>query len=88
MSVIAMFRITGRSEFSSISRKEGEPPESIRVTLQPIYDEGSNTSWSKWTPSGELQMQITNPECFKELQLGKTFQLLLTEVDPVTLQPR
>ncbi len=88
MSVIAMFRVTGRSEESNITRKEGEPPEQVNVTLQPIYDEGSNKSWSKWTPSGELRMTITNPAAFEQIQRGKTFRVELVEVDPVTLEPK
>lgn len=88
MTIAAMFRITGRAEFSSHSIKDAKGPDSIRITAQPIFDEGSNTSWSKWTPSGELQMQITNPACFDELKLGRTFRLTLDEVDPETLLPK
>jgi hypothetical protein len=27
--------------------------------------DGDNTDWSKWTPSGSVQMMITNPTAFE-----------------------
>lgn len=37
-----------------------------------------NESWSKWTPSGSLQMSITNPEAFSQFKPGDVFFLDFT----------
>lgn len=34
------------------------------------------------TPSGELVMFIQNPEALKRLNVGKDYELVLTEIDP------
>lgn len=86
MATRAMMRVVGRHEQKQYG-SAGDQPTSVGVTLQPIFDEGSNSSWSKYTPSGELRLEITNPEAFNQIQLGKTFSVTLAEVDPVTLQP-
>ncbi len=39
-----------------------------------MYDpEGPNKSWTKWTPSGEVKLDITNPEALKEFEVGKFY---------------
>lgn len=48
------------------------------VKLQAVYDEG-NKSWSKWTPSGHLDMQIDNKEALNQFKLGQTYFLDFTE---------
>lgn len=73
MSVIAKMRVIGRKEFTSVSKDAGVTQ--VNVTLQPIYDEGANSQWSKYTPSGELQMTITNPEAYNQFVLGKAYLL-------------
>lgn len=48
----------------------------VDVKLQAVYggkDEKANASWAKWTPSGEVTLQITNPEASKQLELGKCY---------------
>jgi len=39
------------------------------VVLGPVYGEG-NEDWSKWTPSGEIKMTITNPAALEAFDLG------------------
>lgn len=38
-------------------------------------------SWSKWTPSGELTMTITNPAALDVLHVGKDYFLDITPVE-------
>lgn len=41
------------------------PEDSGRVKLQAVYGNGTeNASWSKATPSGQLEMYISNPDAF------------------------
>jgi hypothetical protein len=74
MATKAKFRCTGRHELCSIS---GGEVTQVDVTMQAVYDDGANGSWSKWTPSGELRMSVTNPEAFKQYVLGKAYFLTL-----------
>ncbi|MBL8911637.1 MAG: hypothetical protein JNM17_13170 [Archangium sp.] len=78
MAFRAKCRITGVHSFNSLHKDaDGKTPiESMQVTLQPVFgggDDDANKQWSKWTPSGELRLQITNPAIFPELVNGKTF---------------
>jgi hypothetical protein len=38
-----------------------------------------NKPWSEYTPSGSIEMQITNPAAFEQFELGKTFLLTFEE---------
>lgn len=54
-----------------------------QVFLQPVYssDKASpNYSWSQATPSGKLEMTITNPDAFEQFRVGKTFLMTFAEV--------
>lgn len=33
------------------------------VTMKAVIVDNKNIDWSKWTPSGMIQMSITNPDC-------------------------
>ena len=52
-----------------------EPRDSGRIKLQAVYGNGTeNASWSRATPSGQLEMYISNPtafEVFKEAYHNK-----------------
>lgn len=39
------------------------------IKLAPVND-GENVDWSKWTPSGEIAMTITNPDAIEKFELG------------------
>lgn len=74
MAVRAKVRCTGRHE--SLSVHSSGMAEAVTVTLQPVFggdDDEANREWSKWTPSGEIRLTITNPEAHKQFLLGKTY---------------
>jgi hypothetical protein len=76
MTVQAKMRVTGRHEFTSVSKDAGITQ--VTVHMQPVYDEGANSQWSKYTPSGELHLTITNPEAYNQFVLGKAYLLTFT----------
>lgn len=57
------------------------------VKMAPVFgaygdgDEEANKSWSKWTPSGSLEMAITNPEAIAKFEIGKSYFLDFTPAD-------
>ena len=50
------------------------------MKLQALAGPG-NEEWSKWTPSGELSMSITNPAAIAEFEVGKDYYLDFTPCD-------
>lgn len=44
------------------------------VTLAPVYgDNAENADWSKYTPSGKIEMCITNPAAIEQFELGSEY---------------
>ena len=52
------------------------------IKLAPVYgsfgDGKDNESWSKYTPSGEISMMITNPGAIEKFDLGKSYYVDFT----------
>ncbi len=40
-----------------------------------------NESWSRYTPSGELKMAVTNPAAIEQFEIGKSYYLDITPAD-------
>lgn len=52
------------------------------VQLNPVYGNGeANKEWSKYTPSGELKMTITNPAASDQFKVNKDYYLDITPVE-------
>lgn len=57
---------------------------SEEITLSAVYSdkEGSaNKQWSKWTPSGQLRFQVSNPQAFGKVLPGQFYYVDLTPTD-------
>lgn len=68
--VRAVFRCT------TIKRILGYEGEEHVICLQAVADkEGTYKSYSKWTPSGQVEMHLTNPGAVGAFELGKTYFL-------------
>ena len=75
-------RCTGRAENLSVCTTTGMV-EAVRVTLQPVYggdDDAANMEWSKWPPSGEVSMPITNL-AYDQFKIGKAYWVDFTPVE-------
>lgn len=80
MSVRCKMRVTGYHE--ATAGGYSKEIDSVTVTLQPVYGTGeddSNKEWSKWTPSGELRLSITNPAAYKQFRTG---QVVFVDLHP------
>ena len=62
--------------------QQGEPVSSeilkmAPVTSKPFDAEGfsEDNSFAKWTPSGNLEMTVTNPALLGRINVGDTFKL-------------
>lgn len=84
MSVKAKFTCT---KVESYSNDNGQTVagKNINMTAVIAYNaDGSrndeNESWSQYTPSGSLQIGITNPDAFEQFEEGKEYYLTFDEV--------
>lgn len=78
--VRAKFWITG---IQHQSPKGAEHDQVATVTMQPVYvtEAGENADWSKYTPSGEIKMTITNPAAIEAFELGASYFVDFTPAD-------
>lgn len=52
------------------------------VKLQPVYaNEGPNKSWSEATPSGQVEMQITNQSAVDAFELGSSYLITFEKTE-------
>lgn len=54
-----------------------------QVHLAPVYSSDKtspNYSWSSATPSGKLEMTITNPGAYEQFSVGKTYLMTFEQV--------
>lgn len=73
MAVRAKFKCHSKALY------EGDTGE---VVLNPVYgNSGENSSWSRWTPAGEMKMTITNPEALEYFKPGVEYNLLIERAE-------
>lgn len=80
--------MTVRAKFFVTEIKHAGSPGSepyATITLVPVfgsYGDGKvNESWSKYTPSGKLEMAVTNPAGIEQFEIGKAYYLDFTPAD-------
>lgn len=77
MTVKARFRVT---EIKNIMTNSATDVLAM-ITMIPVYNDGKgNESWSKYTPSGKLEMNVTNPAAIAGFDLGKVYELTFEPV--------
>jgi hypothetical protein len=62
------------------SRYYGEPAKSVRFSAV-VSDGEVNKEWSKFTPSGNMEMVITNPDAFDQFEQGKEYFLDISKAE-------
>jgi hypothetical protein len=88
MGTIAKFRCTERLETTLTSQYqpvEGDPAEQKQVTVKLLAAQTTdedNVDWSKYTPSGQIEMQITNPEAFRQFEVGVDYTVEFRKAQP------
>lgn len=88
MSVRAKMRCTERKEVCWSQAEKLAENESnvsaVHVKLQPVYSNdpaSPNFSWSQASPSGELNLMITNPAAHEQFKVGGTYFVDFTPAD-------
>ncbi len=76
-------RVRAKFRVRSINHLETSSPDDTlaEVSLYAVYGDGKgNESWSRYTPSGDLKMMITNPAAIDAFDVGKDYYLDITPV--------
>lgn len=77
LTVVAKMRCVERKDMQHDANAAGK---TTAVRLQPVYaSEGPNASWSKYTPSGEVTLQITNEAAVEAFKLGRCYLVRFDE---------
>jgi hypothetical protein len=75
---------------ASITTTQGYgPPKPVdveEVEFVPVSGP-ENAEWSRWTPSGSVKMQITNPAVVGAFEVGKDYFVDFTPSPPVEAPP-
>ncbi len=77
MSVQAMFYV------KEINHRATNQPDAVNVEIKMAAAFGTylnglpegNGDWSKWTPSGEMSMTVTNPAAIDQFEIGSVYRL-------------
>ena len=70
-----------RAKFRCISETRHSHTEAVTVRFQPMYDPDlpEDQRYSKYTPSGSLEMYVDNPAV--QFEVGADYYLDFTKVD-------
>jgi len=69
--------VTGK--FKCIEITEYECPGK-KVKFAAVMRDKANVDWSQWTPSGTIEMNITNPAALDQFKVGEEYDLTLAQV--------
>lgn len=50
------------------------------LTSKGLPEDQANESWSKYTPSGQVNMTITNPSAVDQFEIGEVYSLIFEKV--------
>lgn len=84
MALVARFTCNKIVQSAAYSPPD-DPAVNIDVTLSAYlgHDDDDRThEWAKWTPSGELTMQITNPAAAGFFEPGADYRLTISRFMP------
>jgi hypothetical protein len=75
--------ITAKLSAQSVTIEASLPNNYERVKLTAVTDDSPvNKTWSKYTPAGSLELQITNPGAQRFIQAGKEYIVSIRLAEP------
>lgn len=75
-----------RAKFKVDGVKKEDNGRSLQLSAC-VDESGDNQDWSKWTPSGQLQMFISNENAFPKIDALKPGDLFYVDLTPLEKQP-
>ncbi len=65
---------TVRAKLKCWTVEKSADGESEQVMMMPVTDDSpENKTWSKYTPAGQVNLTINNPECHGKFEAGKGY---------------
>lgn len=78
--------MTVRAKFKCNSIQKSQDNSSAVVNMMAVTTgSAENESWSKYTPSGQLQMVISNPAAVEHFEQGKEYYI---DIQPAELSSK
>jgi hypothetical protein len=63
-----------RCKFVCVSKTECG--DTVHIYMQPVYDGSKeNKEFFKYTPGGEISLNVVNPEAAKQIEQGKEYYI-------------
>lgn len=75
--------MTVTAKFKVDQIKEAVADNTRQVILSAVYSSDKNSenyTWSKYTPSGRIEMNITNPAAYDQFEIGKEYLVTFEKV--------
>lgn len=84
MAVQAKFYVSKLEQFGSQPHPTAVYDPQINVTLGAVFGDGDhpNAEWSRFTPSGEIEMTVTNPDVLGFFEAGVEYNVTFTRAQP------
>lgn len=70
--------VRAKFKCNQIKKNEGDTNRFISFSAV-VADTKENKSWSKWTPAGDLTLNVSNPEAYNQFEEGKEYYLTIEE---------
>lgn len=77
--MLAKFKLVSKTDYAN---RPGEVSSSLLVFTPVTTGSEENKTFWKYTPNGELKMQVDNPLAVAQLKLGAEYYLEITEANP------
>lgn len=77
--------VKAKFKFTECKHVHTGSPDAVMATLIfiPVYGTGAeNADWSKYTPSGKLEMNVTNQKAIDYFELGQDYFLTFEHAKP------
>lgn len=83
MTVTCKLRVVSKTEVADADPSKHQAG-SVEVTLRPVNDE-TNRDWSKYTPTGEVKLSITNMDAANAFVVGGNYYAEFSRVPSESL---
>ena len=78
LMILAKFKIDQITEDYTGSNEAGEPVTQKSIKMSAVIGQDDpNKEWSKWTPSGRIEMVVTNPTAVEQFKVGKIYSITM-----------
>jgi hypothetical protein len=79
---VLVAKMVAQAPFQWPPDQEGNRTENVQLSA--VYTENfddPNKEWSKWTPGGSLQLNVSNPAAHGRVTPGKEYYVFVVEAD-------